>query len=1387
MFHKIPVVNYQKSDLRRLLAVTKKIYDDQIFEAYLTSQQLIVLEHILQIRDETKRQKCWEELMNANLKLNVITLISDDVNSIQDSSSKQKMLKANEANEPNAASDIPADIGGLMENNRPHASNIVDSDDPKRKGINNENDTLPKNFSLSSKKTNSKTVNIEQGKIEADEEERQFSQEDDDELKKLDLDDLNQHINAEGFVGNLALKIRYVLWQCAIDLEDKPNSAGFKNENDLSTEEYVLLNDDNEDNFDEISNDEKQEDISSIPVSKKDDEDDDYDEIDETGDVANINSDGLENEQLNEQSDDGNDVDLKVLENNMLMLTLKISQETLKKLRSNNFGAIMQNWSKIYHSFENDRETVLKRLRLEENDELLESSKNKKRRRSESADNPINIIENNKSEIPEENSISNAEMGKHDGKRPKIDPSTLPVNLGIANLSLKHLLNSIQSQKSKLNITDYELKNLISDVRKNRSKWTSDDRIGQEELYEACEKVVMELRNYTEHSTPFLNKVSKREAPNYHLIIKRSMDLNTVLKKLKAFQYNSKQEFVDDIMLIWRNCLTYNSDPSHYLRTHAIAMQKKSLQLIPMIPNITVRDRAEVEKELAELDKDKDYKDETEGLEEIAGSGRKGLNMGAHKPAGQKNEKPTEINPKTEETMPLNETDLVTETDREVTVASQDNFDRDSATSISTPDVSSHKNLPDNNIDKLPISNEREALPNHIKVEINESQITETLDDEEDDDDEEEDDDDEEEDDEDEIGGRSYFIEQDDDRDDLELTYWKTATAKVRAEICLKRRNFFRDGHINPNSEALLKNPQKLKPTENIFEEYKAQKEMEALEKKLERDSVMKNGFGTNSIKEEDTEPATPIASTPFGDLPAIDKTFTELDYDNATLLQEYDSSNCLPELAYKGMAPSEMDKEENDYMDALLKSGDKIESPYLKNINRGMTLKLNQNIRLIQQIRHICHKISLIRILQNPQYMQNNKISNDPNTAMNHRYRYDEIDDYNDLDPISQLNTHNYKNDKQLMWQIMRKIVGKISMANGFEATQPTAVNMLTEITSDYICNLIKSIKLQQESNTVNKKSDAEILKLSLLNNGINLPDSLYSYAESEFVKKTKKLREIKQKLENFLKDLLRPTLKELSDRNFEDSSEDFVTGNFATELTGEDFFGFKELGLDKEFGVLSSSVPIQLLTSQFQAIDDEQQTQEKKIQQLEVDLLSYSQINQEDLEAGKYLGTLKGLLTQACTKSKIFTARPQKGALHKLKPINPNEPYVILDDETMILKKAAAKLRLPPTGKISTSYKKKSISNAFFIPQPEENINVTQESLKEPSKDSKDSKDSKVTTENTSLNDGHVVKSTEVPNPFSNDSLLLQDSLELAKDSLNDSLDVTNNSMTLALSKVE
>lgn len=83
------------------------------------------------------------------------------------------------------------------------------------------------------------------------------------------------------------------------------------------------------------------------------------------------------------------------------------------------------------------------------------------------------------------------------------------------------------------------------------------------------------------------------------LVIRHPMDLGTVMKKLKGHQYKSKKEFVEDLNLIWANCLAYNADPTHYLRKHAKAMQKATQNLIPLIPDIVIRDRAEVEAEEA--------------------------------------------------------------------------------------------------------------------------------------------------------------------------------------------------------------------------------------------------------------------------------------------------------------------------------------------------------------------------------------------------------------------------------------------------------------------------------------------------------------------------------------------------------------------------------------------------------------------------------------------------------------------------------------------------------------------------------------------------------------------------------------------------------------------
>lgn len=126
-----------------------------------------------------------------------------------------------------------------------------------------------------------------------------------------------------------------------------------------------------------------------------------------------------------------------------------------------------------------------------------------------------------------------------------------------------------------------------------------------------------------EHSTAFLNKVRKAEAPNYYegalsrrlmtiarsrdirAVIKKPMDLGTVLKKVKGQQYKDKASFAADLDLIWSNCLEYNSMPvsfatlqnsqlralsntqGHPLRHAALELRKRANNALQYVSDIT--------------------------------------------------------------------------------------------------------------------------------------------------------------------------------------------------------------------------------------------------------------------------------------------------------------------------------------------------------------------------------------------------------------------------------------------------------------------------------------------------------------------------------------------------------------------------------------------------------------------------------------------------------------------------------------------------------------------------------------------------------------------------------------------------------------------------------
>lgn len=972
-------------------------------------------------------------------------------------------------------------------------------------------------------------------------------------VKKEALDSEPEDAVEEGQrpVTMLALHIRYLLWEKAIDFyystkaDDSLPTPTFEE----VTDDYELIEllDDLPENETESTtrNEEKKKEEDKKAVRE---EEDNYDD-----DEEETPQESPENEPQNRSALLFNQDGQVVLEIPISAFATKTvdpepspsdleatSQTSPQEIAPNteDQDALIKGFNKVYHNFEYDRETLMKRRKLEKSDMQLESHKD--------ADDDIS--------------------------------GSMPINLGVASHSLRHLLNAIQERRDDIELNDFELRGLFMDVRKNRGKWANDERVGQEELYEACEKVLLDVRGYTEHSTPFLNKVSKREAPNYGLIIKKPMDLNTVLKKMKNLSYNSKQEFVDDMMLIWSNCLAYNADPKHFLRAHAIAMQKRTHKLIPTIPNIVIRNRADIEKD---EEPDSELKSSTPALK----GGKKASKKGRKR--------------RHEELIKAEETDGVAD--------SGQLSEAPSAAQTPTPSLDTsmveNGNAEENGADEE--EDEAEDPENDMRDEDDENE----------------------------------------DEQDPELQAWRTLTAKSRANYCSARSALFdHEYRLRMDAEALLRESSKMKN----FNQFLDNKEVVSKSNKL-------------------------------------------LENDEPYLL-EYDVAGGIPGIEYLGVDDVSQDKQENDMVEAILRNADgeapKLESGFVLPLDTGLNGLYRGNITEIQEIRKTCFKISLIRQMQTQQFMHRTQM------------RQPEIEYLQevDVDPVSKLPNHDMFNE-DVQYAVLRRNVAKIVMHTGFQTTEPFAINTLAQVAERYMLNLAKSMKLHCESNTLNKLTDKEIILLTLIENGIDKPDDLYTFIQEKAMKVLVKLKDLRLKLAGFLKELLRPTLEGINEKNFDDNSEQFTTGDFTNEL-GDDFFGFKELGLDKEFKMLSSSIPIYLLHSRLHNSFSNTGTTSKTTKYEDLRDWTTPKLTQADLD--KQIGILQPFLRSLVLKTEAFYIKLQKRKGESTE-LPPPSQLVLIEDEDLPQKQRNVRPRLPPTGKIS-SVKKKILSTAFILPDEEE-----------------------------------------------------------------------------------
>jgi hypothetical protein len=176
-----------------------------------------------------------------------------------------------------------------------------------------------------------------------------------------------------------------------------------------------------------------------------------------------------------------------------------------------------------------------------------------------------------------------------------------------------------------------------------------------------------------------------------------------------------------------------------------------------------------------------------------------------------------------------------------------------------------------------------------------------------------------------------------------------------------------------------------------------------------------------------------------------------------------------------------------------------------------------------------------------------------------------------------------------------LQRSVAKILYHTGFEEYQPSALDAVTDIASEYFTKISQTMKSYMEAPRVpvaeeEEMSDAahfkpaytqqEIILHTLSTMGTDV-EALESHVKDDVERLGSKLGVVQERLRAHLTELLRPAFNDAGgdgSNAFNDGSEQFVGGDFAEDID-EDFFGFKEMGLDREFGLASLSVPFHLL----------------------------------------------------------------------------------------------------------------------------------------------------------------------------------------------------------------
>ena len=762
----------------------------------------------------------------------------------------------------------------------------------------------------------------------------------------------------------------------------------------------------------------------------------------------------------------------------------------------------------MFFTLENDRDAMLDQQRLDEADRRAEAEAEGHGNRQNAA-------------INQQGSLSSA-------------------NLGASSLTLKNLIARIDQHRHRVHATESELRALMSEVRKNRSKWASPDKDGQEELYEAAEKVLNELKAMTEHSSPFLTNVKKRDAPDYgngkwrHWslriwtnqipVIKHPMDLGLMTKKLKQLTYQSKAEFVDDLKLVWSNCLKYNSSADHPIRKHALFMRKETEKLVPLIPDITVRDRAEVEAEerrqqIADGSID-DGADASDDEPIMSSRGRKAPSKTSKKGTQTSRKAPADVTPNPDTKPTLSLTGDAPRADSEI----------DGSQGHSTPPPGTLTPVGGHGAGSVIGGSDAMDLEGLTSASLPPTGFQP-------------------------------------EHEDEEFKLWKQKTKKDRANMAAERHRLFRGDKLNADENALLRSKLGMRRWMKI--------QKEATADQAPPGDGQSNTHAQNASREGETL-AEDIEDGEENMLP---------DY--------YDSLSAIPDLSPRLRWDEEADGNVVEHGEEFLRLYPKHQftAPQSK-----LYKKMEANMRQMQETRKICTKIGVVKQMQLQSQMYQNQFQ---------KYQPEPFVETDIQDHV--ISDNGPLMAPYLCKAALQRSIGKIFFHAGFEEFQPSALDTITDLAGEFfqrICTMLVSYREapkvgvtatvtdtsgHQETRTTYEVActTEESVLHTLHESGLSLSD-LDTYCREDVDRLTTKLSTMHDRMRAHLADLLRPALTDGSadgSAAFNDGSEQFVGGDFAEDID-EDFFGFKELGLDKEFGLASLSVPLHLLQNRLSTV---------------------------------------------------------------------------------------------------------------------------------------------------------------------------------------------------------